>query len=144
MPEYYRKQCHTTIVLSEANVCGHTNRVLRPIRRGEEIVVLTDNVFAVTNDRSISNSDKNASKKLWKRKSKQEDTKVKKEADTAENIKELAQQGTQENETMSGYACQRCGKVFTYAYYRDKHLKYTRCVVNWIINVDKDVYNSYL
>ncbi|WKY14788.1 hypothetical protein Q1695_000369 [Nippostrongylus brasiliensis] len=29
-----------------------------------------------------------------------------------------------------GFSCERCGKVFSYSYYRDKHLKYTRCVDN--------------
>lgn len=28
----------------------------------------------------------------------------------------------------NSFACDRCGKVFAYEYYRDKHLKYTRCV----------------
>ncbi|XP_004372651.2 PR domain zinc finger protein 14 [Trichechus manatus latirostris] len=31
-------------------------------------------------------------------------------------------------ESAEGYRCERCGKVFTYRYYRDKHLKYTSCV----------------
>ncbi|VDM74366.1 unnamed protein product [Strongylus vulgaris] len=30
----------------------------------------------------------------------------------------------------TGFSCDRCGKVFSYSYYRDKHLKYTRCVDN--------------
>uniref|UniRef100_A0A8C7SKG2 PR domain containing 14 n=1 Tax=Oncorhynchus mykiss TaxID=8022 RepID=A0A8C7SKG2_ONCMY len=28
---------------------------------------------------------------------------------------------------INGFKCDRCGKVFAYQYYRDKHLKYTRC-----------------
>ena len=27
-----------------------------------------------------------------------------------------------------GFKCDQCGKLFAYQYYRDKHLKYTRCV----------------
>ncbi|XP_031555277.1 PR domain zinc finger protein 14-like [Actinia tenebrosa] len=39
-----------------------------------------------------------------------------------ENKKEI-QKGTTGN-----YYCDRCNKVFAYKYYRDRHLKYTRCV----------------
>ncbi|KAH7729092.1 hypothetical protein AAVH_03465 [Aphelenchoides avenae] len=35
-----------------------------------------------------------------------------------------------EKPSETGYQCDRCGKMFAYSYYRDKHLKYTRCVDN--------------
>ncbi|KAF7260415.1 hypothetical protein EG68_02435 [Paragonimus skrjabini miyazakii] len=31
-------------------------------------------------------------------------------------------------DSAEGYSCEFCGKMFAYQYYRDKHLKYTRCV----------------
>ncbi|KAK3774033.1 hypothetical protein RRG08_030115 [Elysia crispata] len=35
---------------------------------------------------------------------------------------------TGEQDAGNGYQCEHCGKVFTYKYYKDKHLKYTKCV----------------
>ncbi|XP_031551340.1 PR domain zinc finger protein 14-like [Actinia tenebrosa] len=47
----------------------------------------------------------------------------------------LRKEGMEPNKTTleqtdCGFSCQQCGKVFAYQYYRDKHLKYTRCIDN--------------
>nr|CAH8849813.1 unnamed protein product [Trichobilharzia regenti] len=48
-----------------------------------------------------------------------------------ENIVKSQLKAAHELETSpahEGYTCDRCGKMFAYQYYRDKHLKYTRCM----------------
>ncbi|CAB3399718.1 unnamed protein product [Caenorhabditis bovis] len=53
--------------------------------------------------------------------------------ETRNSINETIEQPADEaqtTKTADGFSCNQCGKMFTYEYYRDKHLKYTRCVDN--------------
>ncbi|MFT7809183.1 PR domain zinc finger protein 14-like [Arapaima gigas] len=46
-------------------------------------------------------------------------------------LKELGNEGKElipTEDSAEGFKCDRCGKVFAYRYYKEKHLKYTRCV----------------
>ncbi|XP_064596746.1 PR domain zinc finger protein 14-like [Liolophura sinensis] len=44
------------------------------------------------------------------------------------DMKLMHQESRKEKSSDQGYQCDRCGRMFAYNYYRDKHLKYTRCV----------------
>ncbi|KAI1723091.1 zinc-finger double domain-containing protein [Ditylenchus destructor] len=122
-----RKMCHTTASASEANVCGDSNKVLRLIRRGDEIVLL----FGKTSESQTSESNKKLMKKIWKKVPTKEDIgSTTSSQNQMEHVYIGGEAMLNTDESLPGYECQRCGKMFTYAYYRDKHLKYTRCVDN--------------
>uniref|UniRef100_A0A0R3RS68 Zinc finger protein n=1 Tax=Elaeophora elaphi TaxID=1147741 RepID=A0A0R3RS68_9BILA len=100
MPAKWQSLCKAAN-MEEANV--RNGIVLRNIEFGEEIIICNESEALLQKSRKILQSDK-PSQQL-------------------EIIRELT-----DTEHPGGYKCDHCGKMFTYAYYREKHLKYTRCV----------------
>uniref|UniRef100_A0A915PD06 C2H2-type domain-containing protein n=1 Tax=Setaria digitata TaxID=48799 RepID=A0A915PD06_9BILA len=88
--------------MEEANVMNGI--VLRNIEFGEEIIICNESEAPLLEPSTLLQKDKHGPEP------------------------EMAQLKSNETDHTGGYKCDRCGKMFTYAYYREKHLKYTRCV----------------
>jgi len=46
----------------------------------------------------------------------------------AAGVQVSVSRSSEKDSSDGGYQCENCGKVFAYRYYRDKHMKYTRCI----------------
>lgn len=106
MPLKLRKICHITKRYEEANLNPETNCALKAIRNGDELVLL----------------------KTPKLKEEDEGERLRKKVEIA--TKSLSGIDAGIDQQHPGFSCARCRKVFSTAEYRDKHLKYTRCVDN--------------
>lgn len=102
IPSKWQSLCKAANV-EEANV-RRNGIVLKDIKFGEEIIVYDESKTLLPQSNLIFN-DKEQHPEL-----------------------KVASQISCETDSNGGYKCDRCGKMFTYAYYREKHLKYTRCV----------------
>uniref|UniRef100_A0A0K0DVM3 C2H2-type domain-containing protein n=1 Tax=Strongyloides stercoralis TaxID=6248 RepID=A0A0K0DVM3_STRER len=133
LPFQWKSLCVKSHNPDEANLDGECNKVLKDINFFEEIVL-----FYSENKEDINLENKNYiinkinSKVEIKDEFKKNFVKNKKShnltdiIDLNDNKNDISKKEIQDN----GYQCERCGKMFTYSYYRDKHLKYTRCVDN--------------
>uniref|UniRef100_A0A0N4ZJC0 Zinc finger protein n=1 Tax=Parastrongyloides trichosuri TaxID=131310 RepID=A0A0N4ZJC0_PARTI len=133
LPSQWKSLCIKTVNPEEANLDGDNNKVLRDINFFEEIVLFSvkkeDENVVIKKDEVVENDivkleidfDKNSLTNTIKNKK-------------GHNLIDLIDLNENKNNEVSkedgGYQCERCGKMFTYSYYRDKHLKYTRCVDN--------------
>lgn len=102
---------------------------------GENRIIASSN--GPTNSGNISDNSKNGeiirelNKILMLSQQKKERPKASFEPTSDENAQIKASEACSGAvESNRGYACHRCGKLFSYAYYRDKHLKFTPCVDN--------------
>jgi hypothetical protein len=108
IPANQRRFCHQTANRAAANVCSRTGKVLRRIAQGEELVLL---LLTEKRPRGARNQE-------------EKDAKPNQTFTFAVNFglstEERAQIRASEAgaDAGRGFACQRCGKVFSYAYYR--------------------------
>ncbi|VDN91592.1 unnamed protein product [Brugia pahangi] len=101
IPSKWQSLCKTANK-EEANIWNGI--VLRPIEFGQEIIICNEPETLTLEPSKMLQNDKEGQQL------------------------EMIQQGLTHAEHIGGYKCDRCGKMFTYEYYREKHLKYTRCV----------------
>ncbi|CEF68722.1 PR domain zinc finger protein 14 [Strongyloides ratti] len=135
LPFQWKSLCVKSNNPDEANLDGECNRVLKDINFFEEIVLfysenkdsnnLEDKNYIINeiNTNIEIDSENEFKKKFIKNKKSHNLTDI-------IDLNETKIDGSKKETTDSGYQCERCGKMFTYSYYRDKHLKYTRCVDN--------------
>ncbi|KAK6060384.1 zinc finger, C2H2 type [Cooperia oncophora] len=90
---------------TNANVDGDTVR--RAIRYGDEIILKANSSPSTTSG-----------------------TEKKEPVDLSIDMKLTSGVVADFTTSTDGFSCERCGRLFSYSYYRDKHLKYTRCVDN--------------
>ena len=145
IPSIWKLVCHSTLSEADANL-SDDHIVLKPINYGDEIIFFKKGSFDLTNHLeqvSVSEmeetqhqlSDANldsrseSSSSAFPLSGVSSRNRLLPLSGTPNSLAE-SQVALSQPSGGGGYQCERCGKMFSYAYYRDKHLKYTRCVDN--------------